>query len=188
MDNNPPPPSNTPDAPDKEKMDQVSLYVLHGRARWLTCLTTQIRRRRLEKLSGPSTVTPKSEQSDIGAPSAQSSASSAAVVQVEAPVKPKINATKGPTPSPVSSDNPFNKLTARATNGSSNSAVSTQPTDNCLKRRAEADCQTTPRQTTRKVPASTHDEPIEEYENRKHSHNILHNQQQIQLCMSGSEF
>ncbi len=149
--------------------------MLHGRVRWLTCLTTQIRRRRLEKLSGPSTVTAKSEQSDIGAPSAQNSAPSAAVVQAEAPVKSKINDTKGPTPPPVSSENPFNKLTTRATNGSSNSAVSTQTTESCLKRRAEADCQTTPRPTARKAPTSTHDEPIEEYENRKPPHNILRN-------------
>jgi ubiquitin conjugation factor E4 B len=124
MDNDPQPPSGPPEAPDKEKMDQI-------------------RRRRLEKLAGPSTPKPDSSAS----PTVPTPTPSAIPVEKAEPKevsKPKINITKASSPT---SENPIAQLGARPLNGSST------PTN-------------APKPPPKKATAPPSEESIEDYENR----------------------
>ncbi|KAH8779230.1 ubiquitin elongating factor core-domain-containing protein [Hyaloscypha sp. PMI_1271] len=144
MDNDQQPPPAPPEAPDKEKMDQI-------------------RRRRLEKLSGVST--PKSTQPTLGSTGIPSSSTTPISSEnAEPAVKPKINITNAPT-SPVA-------LSSKVSPGTQDAAdlptVRKTPAEAQLKRsRAKSDGQASPRPNPPKkqAPASV-DELLEAYENR----------------------
>ncbi|KAF4624671.1 hypothetical protein G7Y89_g13498 [Cudoniella acicularis] len=149
MDNDqqgPPPP---PEAPDKEKMDQI-------------------RRRRLEKLSG---TTPKSETPTEGgnAVSSSSATPSAAPRNAETAPKPNINISKTSTPPTSTPENSFSKLTSRPSSSTSSPTTVRRASESgTLKRpRAESDEQATqPRPPVRKLATAANDESFEDYSNR----------------------
>ncbi|KAG4424499.1 hypothetical protein IFR04_002377 [Cadophora malorum] len=151
MENDPQPPANVPEAPDKEKMDQI-------------------RKRRMEKLSGTPNSKPEGEKASISssssppAPDNTPSADSA-----QAPSK-KIQISKAVPSKVADTSNPFTKMGAQARAANLTSAPSTVRTPDTaastLKRkRAELDSQTSPRPPrTSTTPAA--DEPVEQWENR----------------------
>ncbi|PBP19477.1 ubiquitin elongating factor core [Diplocarpon rosae] len=150
MDNSPQaPPSNMPEAPDKEKMDQI-------------------RKRRMEKLSGTSNSKSDGENS-----AASSSTPTQTLPSGSSPVSStKTQISKAPAASrPTESPNPFTKLGAQVRSPSLSSAPSTvrildTASVRMLKRkRAELDLQTTP-QSSRSTTLPLADEPIEQWENR----------------------
>lgn len=123
----------------------------------------QIRRRRLEKLSGVSN--PKSPQQTQGNTVIPSSSTTPIPSESSEPApKPKINVTKAPSP-PIGSSS---KSSAGPANGADTSVVRNTPAEGQLKRsRAKSDGQTSPRPSAPKKhgPASV-DESLEAYENR----------------------
>ncbi|TVY83127.1 Ubiquitin conjugation factor E4 [Lachnellula suecica] len=145
-----PPP---PEAPDKEKMDQI-------------------RRRRLEKLSGGTVPTSKPEQTGDASitPSQSSPPAPAAPAKVESAPKPKLNITKAPSsPATSTPENPFSKLTAKPSNTAPTPSVRTSSEAKSLKRpRAEENEQNTPRAgpPAKKLATPAYDEDIDEYANR----------------------
>ncbi|KAF8862296.1 hypothetical protein BDZ45DRAFT_616996 [Acephala macrosclerotiorum] len=144
MENDPQPPSGPPEAPDKEKMDQI-------------------RRRRLEKLAGPST--PKADSS--ASPTVPTPTPSAAPVERAEPKetpKPKINITKTSSPA---LENPFAQLGARPSNSTSIPTVRSPSLASSLKRpRAESNGQNAQKSAPKKAAPVLSDESIEDYENR----------------------
>ncbi|TVY30586.1 Ubiquitin conjugation factor E4 [Lachnellula hyalina] len=150
MDPNQQGPPAPPEAPDKEKMDQI-------------------RQRRLEKLSGTTIPTPKTEQKGEGssAPSSTSSVPApAAPEKVEPAPKPKLNITKAPTAT-TTPENPFNKLTARPSNNTPSPSVRKSSEATSLKRpRAESDEQNPGGTQARKLATPSNNEDLDEYANR----------------------
>ncbi|CZT06288.1 probable ubiquitin fusion degradation protein 2 [Rhynchosporium graminicola] len=155
MDNDPPPPplnvSNLPDAPDKEKMDQI-------------------RRKRMEKLSS---ATPRSKAEGAGemmetdSLSTLETGSTPATEPTQATPK-KIQISKAAPSSNPTDPNPFTKLGAQARAATMPTTVSIpDATSSDLKRKrtepsAQTSSPTLPR--TSNIPAA--DEPIEQWENR----------------------
>jgi hypothetical protein len=127
----------------------------------------QIRRRRLEKLSGSGSSTPKTGPDGNSSSLDPKDTSSLPAEQTESSTKPGINITKSSTPSAASQENPFSKLTNRSPSGSNTPSVRSQSATSSLKRHAEADVQTTPRPAPRKAPQASNEETIEVYENSK---------------------
>ncbi len=127
----------------------------------------QIRRRRLEKLSGAST--PKSAEQTQGGTGSYSTSTTPVVSEKEEPtLKPKINITKAPTLPTAAPENPFNKLSAGPSNAADAPTVRNTPAEGQLKRqRAKSDGQTSPRPNLAKkqAPAPV-DDSIEVYENK----------------------
>ncbi|TVY49995.1 Ubiquitin conjugation factor E4 [Lachnellula occidentalis] len=152
MDSNQQAPPAPPEAPDKEKMDQI-------------------RRRRLEKLSGTAIPTPKTEQKEEGSSAPSSSSSEpapAAPENVEPAPKPKLNITKAPPTATTTPENPFSKLTARSSNSTPTPSVRISSEASSLKRpRAESDEQNPTRGTpARKLAKPSNDEDVDEFANR----------------------
>jgi ubiquitin conjugation factor E4 B len=128
---------------------------------------SQIRRRRLEKLSGSSNS--KSPEQTQGATENSSPSTTSVVSEKAEPTpKPKININKAQTTSTAPAANPFNKLSASILNGADAPTVRTTPAEGELKRqRAKSDGQTSPRPNPPKKQASAPvHESIEAYENR----------------------
>ncbi|KAH8821209.1 ubiquitin elongating factor core-domain-containing protein [Xylogone sp. PMI_703] len=144
MDNNIPPSSNTPDAPDKETMDQI-------------------RRRRLEKLSGPPQAVKENNGTDTSKaasepstaqPPQPSEGNQDAAPKVQINIKPAASSTE------PSSENPFSKVISPAANADGSA------TDSLAKRpRPESDAQNTQRPAPKKASAVT-EEPVEVFEDR----------------------
>ncbi|KAH7407687.1 ubiquitin elongating factor core-domain-containing protein [Cadophora sp. MPI-SDFR-AT-0126] len=153
MENDPQPPADVPEAPDKEKMDQI-------------------RRRRLEKLSGNPT-TPKAGEEEKAAISSSSTPAPENTPSAESTQGPpkKIQISKAvPSPKPADNPNPFTKLGAQARAANMTSAPSTvripDTAASTLKRkRAEIDSQTIPRPPRTSI-GPTAEESIEQWENR----------------------
>ncbi|RDW91522.1 hypothetical protein BP5796_02687 [Coleophoma crateriformis] len=136
-----PPPASTPDAPDKEKMDQI-------------------RRRRMEKLSGPPV-----QRSEVYADASTEAPSSAKPTPVSTPppgavsTKPKINVR----PAQPTAENPFTKLGAQQSN--ENSPVSNVSKASMPKRSRAESGEQTPK-PVKKVVKEAVEETIEDYEHR----------------------
>ncbi|PQE32096.1 Ubiquitin conjugation factor E4 protein [Rutstroemia sp. NJR-2017a WRK4] len=150
MEEQPPPPS-LPDAPDKEKMEQI-------------------RRRRMEKLAGPaSSSSRKSPAPSSEVPPASSSPKPAATMDnsssTSSTAKPNVNIKPASATPPSSSENPFVKLGGQASS-TTPSAVRPDPAGVLGKRtRAELDLQT-PSSAPARKPTPAAEEPIEVYESR----------------------
>ncbi|KAG9238385.1 ubiquitin elongating factor core-domain-containing protein [Amylocarpus encephaloides] len=139
-----PPP---PDAPDKEKMDQI-------------------RRRRLEKLSGAPTAKTETPLDATTAQASSSKPSTPPAVKTEEAPKSQITITKS-TPPSTTPENPFTKLTSRPSSDAPSTSVR-QVEAGLLKRlRAESDEQQTAAQAPpKRVSTSAATEDISEYEHR----------------------
>ncbi|TAQ85089.1 hypothetical protein B7494_g6589 [Chlorociboria aeruginascens] len=148
MDNNPQRPPDlpqAPEAPDKEKMEQI-------------------RRRRMEKLAGPTPPKPEaSTQEGDKEVSSSASPNMAQSTPVPATAKPKINITKAST-----SENPFQKLVQQS---DSSSASTVRLSSRGGKKHARTeDEQVTSRPAPRKVAALAGDESIDVWEHKALSH------------------
>jgi ubiquitin conjugation factor E4 B len=124
----------------------------------------KIRRRRMEKLSGPAKT--KTEESPTGETAAPSTSSPLppSSQSAESSIKPRITVKPAPSPA-ATADNPFTKLTARPANGNA-TAVSTSSEATNLKRHFAEDEQSITKPPIKKTSVPSAEEDFESWENR----------------------
>ncbi|KFY81594.1 hypothetical protein V500_11274 [Pseudogymnoascus sp. VKM F-4518 (FW-2643)] len=148
MDNNKPPqpgPPNTPDAPDKEAMDQI-------------------RRRRLEKLGG--STTPDRTASPGAGPS-RSNSQSATDTPITQPqvLAPRVAKPQMATPPPPSPQSPLDRSKDKPANSSSSTTIRIAPADAAGKRPREASGGISGPPTRKATPQAAEESP-QDFENR----------------------